>query len=210
MKSTPQDLIRSLRNDQWRWLTSPEYRKEWSLDALSGSMIEISGDGASARTTIAAKLTLEAQERRELVAWIVRPQTCFFPPDMAAAGIDLEALIVICLEPLAARLKAVEYLLRSKAFGLIVVSMEDKASIPSRAQLRFASCTNASGTVLLFLTAKPSLTGSLGFAISTHGHVARTREQAGAFRCALTIEKDKRRGSGWTHEQPCFSQDGLC
>jgi recombination protein RecA len=70
-------------------------------------------------------LVLRAQAEGEPCAWVSpRDESSFYPPDFAQAGIDLSALVVIRVPPEAGShgvVRATELLLRSGAFGLVVV-----------------------------------------------------------------------------------------
>src|ERR1051325_6532008 len=70
----------------------------WGLCALRGRLVELSARGASATLTTAIELVTEAQTEGEPVAWISRSDSgsgSFYPPDVAASGVDLAALVVI-------------------------------------------------------------------------------------------------------------------
>src|SRR5688572_30810068 len=62
-------------------------------------VIELSGHVMSARTTAAVALVIQAQARGEPVAWIQPEGGSLFPPDLAASGVDLDALIVVHVPP---------------------------------------------------------------------------------------------------------------
>jgi recombination protein RecA len=70
-------------------------------------------------------LLLRAQTEGEPCAWVSpRDEASFYPPDFAQAGIDLAALVVVRVPPEAGShgvVRASELLLRSGAFGLLVV-----------------------------------------------------------------------------------------
>ena len=94
--------------------------------ARPGRLIEISGRGANARLSTATSLLRQAQVEGETSAWIQAEEGALYPPDLAAAGIDLEALVVLHLPTdQGARdlLRATEWLLRSGAYGVIVVDL---------------------------------------------------------------------------------------
>ncbi len=91
-----------------------------------GRLIEISGRGANARLSTATNLLRQAQVEGETSAWIQAEEGALYPPDLAAAGIDLEALVVLHLPTdQGARdlLRATEWLLRSGAYGVLVVDL---------------------------------------------------------------------------------------
>ena len=75
-------------------------RAEWSVAALSGRFVELSGGPAAATLTAAFQLVAEMQRRDEPVAWITERTSVFYPPDAAEAGVDLSALVVIALPSL--------------------------------------------------------------------------------------------------------------
>ena len=91
-------------------------------------LVELSGTHACARTTTAVSCVIEAQARGELVAWVQPKDGALFPPDLHAAGVDLESFIAIHV-PLHggpfALIRAAEWLARSGAFGLIVIDLTE-------------------------------------------------------------------------------------
>ena len=102
------------------------------FERLLGRLAEISG----ACLTLGLALVVEAQRRREPVAWITAGGATFFPPDAARSGVDLEALVVVRLEDsralLAAGLaRAAESILRSGSFGLVVIDFGSLPGLPA-------------------------------------------------------------------------------
>lgn len=91
-------------------------------------LVELSGTHACARTTTAVSCVIEAQARGELVAWVQPKDGALFPPDLHAAGVDLDSFIAIHV-PLHggpfALVRAAEWLARSGAFGLTVIDLTD-------------------------------------------------------------------------------------
>ena len=96
----------------------------WGRAGLSGRLVELSGEGASAVLTAAMGLVRDAQEERETTAWVATQKSLFFPPDAAAGGIDLGALAVIRVPDLPYVPRAADKLARSGAFGLIVLDLQ--------------------------------------------------------------------------------------
>src|SRR5689334_3058740 len=92
-------------------------------DQLGGRLVELSAQGAVATLTCAVGLVLEAQVQAEPVAWIAIAGTSFYPPDLADSGVDLAALVVVRAPELLAGVRAAERLLRSGAFGLVVLDL---------------------------------------------------------------------------------------
>jgi hypothetical protein len=91
-------------------------------------LVELSGQHACARTTTAVSCVIQAQVRGDLVAWVQPKDGGLFPPDLEAAGVDLDSLIVIHVPHHAgpfALVRAAEWLARSRAFGLTVIDLTD-------------------------------------------------------------------------------------
>src|SRR5882724_10609413 len=81
--------------DQQRPLRADARLDHWDWSTFVGRVSEFSGVGASAALTLACRLVLDAQCHAEPVAWITRERSCFFPPDVATNGIDLETFVVV-------------------------------------------------------------------------------------------------------------------
>ncbi len=90
----------------------------------AGQILELSGRAPGKLSTV-ARLLLRAQAEGEPCAWVSpREESSFYPPDFAQAGIDLAALVVVRVPPEAGShglVRASELLLRSGAFGLVVM-----------------------------------------------------------------------------------------
>lgn len=96
----------------------------WTLPALSGRLVELPpGLGASGALSLAFSLVLEAQRQGEVAAWIGRGAGGFYPPDAALGGVDLSALAVVRVEGASAQARAADKLLRSGAFGLLILDL---------------------------------------------------------------------------------------
>lgn len=91
-------------------------------------LVEVSGQHACARTTTAVSCVIQAQARRELVAWVQPEDGALFPPDLDAAGVDLDSFIAIHVPRRAGPFglaRAAEWLAQSGAFGLTVIDLTD-------------------------------------------------------------------------------------
>src|SRR5690242_8364339 len=80
----------------------------WGLPALRGRLVEVSARGASAALTAAIEVVAEAQGEGEPVAWITLAAGSFYPPDVAASGVDLAALVVVRVRDATAAARAAE------------------------------------------------------------------------------------------------------
>jgi recombination protein RecA len=182
----------------------------WGLAALRGRLVELSARGASATLSAAIELVLEAQAASEPVAWLTLDASTFYPPDVAACGVDLAALVVVRTPTLVIATRAAERVLRSSAFGLVVIDLGGPggqggdpvdAELPLAHQGRLVSLAQAHDAAVVCLTSKPTESASLGSLVSLRAEALRRREPAGAdgnFTITVRALKDKRRGPGWT------------
>ncbi len=187
----------------------PRYREEKEIDTAAAespprevmnegagsSVIELLGNAA---LTAAVRWTAEAQGRGEQVAWVNAREESFFPPDLAANGVDLETLPVISLQERDEAVEAIDTLMRSGFFSLIVVDWNMQWSLEGALQTRFLRLGRHHGVTLLFL----------GEENATHGialvplriRAERRREAPGLYRLELEVIRDKR-GSGMTRQE---------
>jgi recombination protein RecA len=197
--------------------------------------VELAAARPSGLLSAAAALVAEAQAQREPAAWITPPAATFFPPDFAENGVDLGALAVVRVEELRAMLWAADVLLRSGAFGLVVLDLTSSHEpIPLQAQTRLVGlakqhhaalvCLCAAGGGVLEaagheLAARPATSQrepgaprraaasmQLG---SLRAEVARRRTGEDRFLCRIEVVKDKRRGPLWRGEHVCRGPMGL-
>lgn len=183
--------------------------REWSLDALAGRLVELSGEHASACLTMALHLVVQAQRKDEPVAWITHLSDTFFPPDAAEGGVDLAALPLIRTPDLRGAIRACDLLARSGAFGLLVLDLGDLPSLSLAAQSRLSGLALNHQLTVLFLTRKAPDSLSLGSMISLRGDAVRMSKGEGLFECRVSILKDKRNGPGWQHSAIFRGQAGL-
>ncbi|HUJ62050.1 MAG TPA: recombinase A [Kofleriaceae bacterium] len=159
----------------------------WGLGALRGRLVELSARGASAVLTAAVELVIEAQSEGEPVAWLAPGTGTFYPPDVADSGVDLAALA-----------RAAERVLRSGAFGLVVLELGAPAELPTASQGRLVTLAQTHDAAVVCLTEKSPDAASLGSLISLRAEALRARGD-GDFAITVRALKDKRRGPGWTH-----------
>jgi recombination protein RecA len=172
----------------------------WGLSAIRGRLVEVSARGASATLTAAFELVGEAQAQAEPVAWIALAGSSFYPPDVADSGIDLAALVVVRAPDATAAARAAERVLRSGAFGLVVIDLAGVAAeLSTPIQGRLVTLAQTHDAAVVCLTEKPEDTGSLGSLVSLRAEALRRREPGGEFRVTVRALKDKQRGPGWSH-----------
>jgi recombination protein RecA len=175
----------------------------WGLAALRGRLIELSARGATATLTTAIDLVLEAQLASEPVVWIMLNTGSFYPPDVAETGVDLAALVVIRVHDATGAARAAERVLRSGAFGLVVLDLSGGASTQSHDismahQGRLVTLAQAHDAAVVCLTEKSADTASLGSLVSLRAEALRSRGPKDEFDLTVRALKDKRRGPGWT------------
>ena len=196
---------------------APSGARAFTLEALAGRFVELSGAGASAVLTIAMQLVWEAQRHGENVAWVGVGGSIFFAPDAARTGIDLAALPVVMAPDALAAGRAVSHLLRSGAFGLVVLDLagltdSSRASgqeidLPMPLQSRLTGLAQKHGSVFVALTSKDAEEASLGSLVSLHASVRRDEETVGLVRVDVT--KDKRHGPGWSQRATFHGPAGV-
>jgi len=191
----------------------------WDLPELCGRLVELGAPGAAGTLTLALRLVLDAQQRGEPAAWLTDRESCFYPPDAADGGVDLDALVVVRVAEAAAVALAADQLARSGAFGLLVLDV-GRARVPDPLQSRLLGLAQKHETAIVFLTEKPDTAPSLGSLVSLRCQAGAARAElqpAGAgeggprpgFACALRALKDKRRAPGWTYQEACRGPAGL-
>lgn len=168
-----------------------------------GRLLELSGEarasGGTARTTTAVHLLLQAQAEGETAAWIQPAFGPLFPPDLEQSGIDVEALVVIQVprESSGAALphrlcKAAEILLRSGAFGFVVLDLTEGIPPGSDAwQGRLLGLGRQHHSRLVMLTEKTTAADSLGPLVGLRVEPRRTRVEPGRFVVEHHVLKNK-------------------
>jgi recombination protein RecA len=152
---------------------------------------------------------LQAQREGEPAAWITTGSSTFFPPDVAHNGVDLDALPVIRVVDARGAARAADKLLRSGAFGLVILDLGAEPPLPMPMQSRLLGLVGKHETALLFLTEKQSEAASVGSMVSLRAQVTRKKSAEGRFTCDVRIIKDKRRGPGWSHQEIRHGPAGL-
>ncbi len=206
--SSPSPLVSGL--DPHRFPPTDAKPNYWTWPTFAGRVSEFSGVGATAALTLASRVVLEAQFHAEPVAWITRNTSCFFPPDMATNGVDLEALVVVRVANSRAVARAADMLLRSGGFGLLVLDLGKDGQIPSPLQTRLATFARTHTTAVLCLTQKPPAALSAGSLVALRGDVSRRRIAPDHFACTFAVVKDKRWGLSWTHVEVIHGPAGVC
>ncbi len=193
---------------------TPEQRQmqvpTWDLPELTGRLTELSARrGATALLSWTADLLWKAQQRGEPAAWVSAHAAPFFPPDFAAVGIDLGALPFIRTKDAAAAARAADKLLRSGAFGLLIVDLGPCALLPAPLLARLLGLARAHDAAVVFVAEERSDATSLSPVVSLRLTTSRRRVAPDRFACTIEAIKDKRRGPGWTLTQNLRGPAGL-
>jgi recombination protein RecA len=183
--------------------------RAWTLDALAGRLVEISSAETSASLTAATRLILEAQERGEPAEWVASGKSIFYPPDVAACGVDLNALIVVRTGGTAHTARAADHLLRSGSFGVLVLDLAEDDRLRMSVQSRLSGLANTHQSAVVCLTRKRADAPSIGSLVSIRGETTVERTEFDSFAWEIHVIKDKRRGPGWRHAGECRGPDGL-
>jgi recombination protein RecA len=186
-------------------------RDRWGLDAFRGRLVELSARGATATLTTATELVLEAQHAAEPVAWITLSNTTFYPPDLAASGVDLSALVVVRVLDATAAARAAERLLRSSAFGLVILDFGGTPTIdlPTPHQGRLVTLAQTHDAAVVCITEKPGEAPSLGSLVSLRAEALRLHAHDHDYDVTLRVLKDKRRGPGWSRTTTLHGPPGF-
>ncbi|MBK8165121.1 MAG: recombinase A [bacterium] len=209
----PQQLLRhpALRRLGETLEPVPAGQPAWSRAELAGRLCELGAGQDGALLSAGLGLVLDAQREGETAAWVTSTRATFFPPDAAACGVDLAALVVVQTKDVGAAGRAADVLLRSGAFGLVVLDLGTGAAMPTPLQGRLVQLALKHDAAVVCLTQKRPDEASLGSLVSLRGQSARRRSRDGRrFVCGIDTLKDKRRGPGWAWQEVRLGPDGLC
>lgn len=192
---------------------APAAAPAWSRAELSGRLCELGPGREPAVLTAAMALVRDTQRAGEPAAWVALGDDLFHAPDAAAGGVDLAALPVVRAGDLAAAGRAADLLLRSGAFGLVVVDLlvaGERAVPPPPLQSRLAQLALRHDAAVLCLRRARPAAPSLGSLVSLRATAGRRRLGPGRYACCIEVIKDKRRGPGWSWQGVWRGPDGLC
>lgn len=188
--------------------------ERWCFSALRGRLVELSEELPAGALSFAAGLVVEAQASGEPVAWVAVDRSVFYPPDFGERGIDLAALSIVRVPAVRAGVLAAEWLLRSGAFGLLVIDAGNDCRVSEGSLGRLARLAERSAAVLLFLTRKSGKNPSIGSIISLRGTMvalpSRRRSSPPLLACELRTVKDKRSAPGERIVRYFDGPRGLC
>jgi recombination protein RecA len=185
-----------------------------------GRIVELCGGPSVARTSAAVALCVEAQSQGDPVAWVLArdaPSSLssssssssavshassttagIYPPDLAEAGIDLEALVVVHVPASDVRAgpRAAEILLRTGGFGAVVLDLSSLSFARQGPKAdawmgRLLGLAREHSARLVVLTSSDAAAPSLGPLVSLRLEMRRSRLSRGRFRVEGKVLKDK-------------------
>jgi hypothetical protein len=120
-----------------------------------GRLSEIVGLRSSGKTSLALASAARATSAQQLVAWVDGPGE-LYPPVAAAQGVDLERLLIVKSggkqeDAGLAAARAGEIVARSRAFGLVVLDVSERAGFPERAASRLRAAAHEAGIAVVAL-----------------------------------------------------------
>lgn len=180
----------------------------WSLASLRGRIVELRNTGASGALTWCFDLIYEAQHGGEPVAWISATDSLFYAPDARENGIDLGGLIVVRLKDAKQASRAASILLKSGAFGLLIVDLGEDLWIPRPLQKRISHDVRTYESTLVYLTTpSPGDEASLESAsLRAEPHIESRRSELIS---TLEVKRDRRSGTAWGLEEVCRGPIGM-
>jgi len=189
---------------------TPVPDRAWTLDGLAGRFVEVGGGAALAGLTLSARLIVQAQLAGKLAAWVGTRASTFYPPDLAAAGVDLAALVVVRAPDARGVWRSCDTLLRSGGFALVLADVQGEIGVPFAAQTRLGGLAQRHNATLLALTRQTRPERTRSSLVSLRAETEKRRTGHDGFLCRARVVKDKRGVPGWTHEEWCRGTDGLC
>lgn len=151
-----------------------------------GRLVELCGE---AQTSTAVAILAHAQREGETAAWIQPIRGSLYPPDLAAAGVDVEALVVIhvpetgAMSGAAGQCRAAELLLRSGGFGLLVIDFETEPTGSAAWQGRLLGLARQHETRVLLLRkdARESLGPLVGMRVASRVERVTSQDEPSGF-----------------------------
>lgn len=167
-----------------------------SIDSLSGLVCEVSQSAPGGGCTVSVALARAFAEAGRPFAWVSATESVFYAPDLAANGIDPATVPVVWARTPHDATRAAQWLLRSEAFGLVIIDLGDRPVIPDAALARLQHLARRSGSTVAVLTSKRDDDRSLGAIVALRLAVQSRYAADGTVSYTITVVKDKRGGLG--------------
>lgn len=170
---------------------------------VAGRLVEVSEPRAWGALSVLCDLFVQVQARQETIAWISSGKTIFYPPDLAFRGVDLAALVVVRVPHPQGGWKAADWLVRSGAFGVVVV--DAPGDVDESPLGRLSRLAEENLTAVILLTQKKPSDPSMGTQVSLRGGVSRLSSGE----IEWQIFRDKRSGPLTRHREKFHGPSGL-
>jgi recombination protein RecA len=179
----------------------------WKYESLVGVLAEVSEERPSGAVSFVTEIIVEAQTRNEPVAWVSGADSIFFPPDLAARGVDVSAVAVIRAGGENESLTAAEWLAGPAAIGLLIVDAEGQWNVSESSLGRILKLAEKNQCAVIFLTRKRRHEPSLGSRIAVRGCI----ERSGTLPLIvdITTVKDKRSNSSTRQRRQYNGPSGM-
>ncbi|MEW6431716.1 MAG: hypothetical protein AB1730_09415 [Myxococcota bacterium] len=144
LQAQPRKLLLALR-------TGVPELDEWGVFRL-GAGVELSGEEASGRTSLALSVVAAAGREHRLAAWVDGPQE-LYPPAALALGVELERLLIVRPKAPGQLVWSAVQLLRSGAFACVVLDVTHTGVRLSLTETKkLLDAARAGGSLLVLLT----------------------------------------------------------
>lgn len=180
----------------------------FSLQAVRGRLCELRDTSASAALSALVQLVWQAQCAGEPAAWIHGGTAGLHVSDLLQVGVDPAALVIVRLWKETDALRAAERLLRSGAFGVVVLDLRHTNAFGAPEAGRMAKLAETYQTAVVVLSAQP-LSVAAGSLVSLRLTVHRKRLPDGRFQRTFEILRDKQYGQQSLQHDEVEGPDGL-
>ena len=154
---------------------------------LRRSILQVSGHGTS--TFVALLMRSEQIEEERPVAYVGGWMTALFPPDLVQIGVRLERLLMVRPPSFSDCIWAVDTLVRSGQFGLVVFEAPTRPRISLGAINRLSHLVRRHGSTLVIATeeAQPLLAS----AVAVHGEITMEMVRDDMWRLVLKTRRNR-------------------
>ena len=180
-----------------------------SFFALRGRLIEVVVGPGTPALSLISLLLRRAERASEPIAWVSAGSSIFYPPDFSENGVSLSELPVVWTNGREQAFRASEHLLRSGAFGLIIVDLQQPGEMKPGRLGTLNRLAALQRVVVVFLNSRSAPHHELGSLISLRLMVDLHHAGPNRFVCRVAAVKDKQAPAGWVQEVVFRGTDGL-
>lgn len=186
----------------------------WGIDALKGRLVAVPKMSLGAALTSVVHVLADAQKQLETAAWIIGKHSCFYPPDAARWGVDLDAVAIVQLSNEKDMWFAADKLIRSGGIGLVVLDLESLGpkretqgilSLQNRLA-RLARTYNVAVIILLGMQSAEDTGAPVSLTVKS---TVSPTSSPGRYTVCVAPKRDKSGTSHWKIEELCDAPDGM-